>query len=152
MTVISETRQPQMTFADRPAWKMPGVIAAVGVLAVTVLGVVLTVAGASDHQSVVTAVGIVLLILASLLFGSFTVVQPNDSRVLTLFGRYAGTVRAAGWWWCIPFTKRQRISLRVRNFQSDSIKVNDASGNPIEIAAVVVWRVTDTAKAVFDVA
>ena len=77
--------------------------------------------------------------------------QPNEARVLILFGRYVGTVTEAGWWWCNPFTKRPKVSLRVRNFQSERIKVNDASGNPIEIAAVVVWRVTDTAKAMFDV-
>jgi regulator of protease activity HflC (stomatin/prohibitin superfamily) len=81
------------------------------------------------------------------------VVQPNESRVLILFGRYVGTLTEARLWWVNPFTVlwRIRVSMRVRNFQSDRIKVNDASGNPIEIAAVVVWRVIDTAKAVFDV-
>jgi regulator of protease activity HflC (stomatin/prohibitin superfamily) len=80
-------------------------------------------------------------------------VQPNESRVLILFGRYVGTLTEARLWWVNPFTAiwRKTISLRVRNFQSERIKVNDASGNPIEIAAVVVWRVTDTAKTVFDV-
>jgi regulator of protease activity HflC (stomatin/prohibitin superfamily) len=83
----------------------------------------------------------------------FVVVQPNESRVLILFGQYVGTLTEARLWWVNPFTVfwRRRISLRVRNFQSDRIKVNDASGNPIEIAAVVVWRVIDTAKSVFDV-
>jgi regulator of protease activity HflC (stomatin/prohibitin superfamily) len=83
----------------------------------------------------------------------FIVVQPNESKVLILFGSYIGTVTDTGLWWVNPFTAvwRQTISLRVRNFQSERIKVNDASGNPIEIAAVVVWRVTDTAKSVFDV-
>jgi len=81
------------------------------------------------------------------------VVVPNESRVLILFGRYVGTLTEARLWYVNPFTVfwRIRVSLRLRNFQSDRIKVNDASGNPIEIAAVVVWRVTDTAKAVFDV-
>ncbi len=92
--------------------------------------------------------------LAALLIGpGFAVVQPNESRVLILFGRYAGTLVEARLWLVNPFTAlwRKRISLRVRNFQSERIKVNDASGNPIEIAAVVVWRVVDTARAVFDV-
>jgi regulator of protease activity HflC (stomatin/prohibitin superfamily) len=84
-------------------------------------------------------------------FGGLFVVQPNEARVLILFGRYIGTASEPGWWWCNPFAKRPKVSLRVRNFQSDRIKVNDASGNPIEIAAVVVWRVSDTAKAMFDV-
>jgi regulator of protease activity HflC (stomatin/prohibitin superfamily) len=92
-------------------------------------------------------------VVALLLAPGFIVVQPNESRVLILFGRYSGTVSHAGLWWVNPFTVfwRQSVSLRLRNFQSERIKVNDASGNPIEIAAVVVWRVTDTAKAVFDV-
>jgi len=83
----------------------------------------------------------------------FVVVKPNEARVLILFGRYVGTVTEARLWLANPFTAiwRETVSLRVRNFQSERVKVNDASGNPIEIAAVVVWRVTDTAKAVFDV-
>ena len=85
-------------------------------------------------------------------YSGLFVVQPNQARVLILFGRYIGSVTEAGWWWCNPFAKKQKLSLRVRNFQSERIKVNDASGNPIEIAAVIVWRITDTAKAVFDVA
>jgi regulator of protease activity HflC (stomatin/prohibitin superfamily) len=137
---------------QRPAWTISGLPAAVGVVAATALAVALIVTGRSSHSTPLKVVGIVLLVLAGPLFGGFFVVQPNESRVLILFGRYIGTVIEAGWWWCNPLTRRQRISLRVRNFQSERIKVNDASGNPIEIAAVVVWRVTDTAKAVFDVA
>ncbi len=78
---------------------------------------------------------------------------PQTKRGLILFGRYVGTVSEAGLWWVNPFTvfSRITISLRVRNFQSEQLKVNDLSGNPIEIAAVVVWRVIDTAKAAFDV-
>jgi hypothetical protein len=96
--------------------------------------------------------GIILLIIALPLFGGIFVVQPNEARVLILFGRYNGSVTEAGLWLCNPFNKRKKVSLRTRNFQSERIKVNDASGNPIEIAAVVVWRITDTAKALFDVA
>jgi regulator of protease activity HflC (stomatin/prohibitin superfamily) len=100
-----------------------------------------------------TAAGLVVLVVVGLLLMGFVVVQPNSSRVLILFGRYAGTIADAGLWWVNPFTAiwRRTVSLRVRNFQSERIKVNDASGNPIEIAAVVVWRVVDTAKATFDV-
>ncbi len=79
------------------------------------------------------------------------VVQPNESRALVLFGRYIGSVRRDGFHWSNPFAARKRVSLRVRNFNSERLKVNDASGNPIEIAAVVVWRVVDTARALFDV-
>jgi regulator of protease activity HflC (stomatin/prohibitin superfamily) len=78
-------------------------------------------------------------------------VNPNQSKVVLLFGRYIGTERRSGFWWVNPFTVRRTISLRVHNFNSDKLKVNDLRGNPIEIGAVVVWRVHDTAQAAFDV-
>jgi len=88
---------------------------------------------------------------AILLTGHFTL-QPNQARVLILFGAYHGTVRKSGFHWANPFySKRTKISLRAHNFNSDKLKVNDKRGNPIEIAAVVVWRVDDTAQALFDV-
>lgn len=80
-----------------------------------------------------------------------TLVEPNQSRAVLLFGRYKGTIRTAGFHWLNPFTNRKKVSLRVHNFDSDKLKVNDRSGNPIEINAVVVWRVRDTAQALFDV-
>lgn len=94
--------------------------------------------------AVVAAVGIA---------AGLVVVQPNDSRVLVFFGRYTGSIVRPGFYFVNPLTAiwRQSVLLRVRNFQSERIKVNDSSGSPIEIAAVVVWRVVDTAKAVFDV-
>lgn len=82
--------------------------------------------------------------------GYFTL-QPNEGRVLILFGSYQGSVRESGFHWTNPFNRKLRVSLRSRNFQSDKLKVNDKNGNPIEIAAVVVWRVADTAQASFDV-
>lgn len=92
-----------------------------------------------------------VIIIVVLLLSGFSVVQPNDSRVLILFGKYTGTIRDSGFWWVNPFTLRKKVSLRIRNFNSQKIKVNDLHGNPIEIGAVVVWRVIDSAKAVFDV-
>jgi hypothetical protein len=91
-----------------------------------------------------------LLLCASLLLGLF-VVNPNEGKVLQLFGQYVGTARVAGLRWANPFYAKKRISLRVRNFESAKLKVNDLDGNPIEIAAVVVWKVIDTAEAVFEV-
>src|SRR5882672_10760217 len=86
-----------------------------------------------------------------LLCGHFTL-QPNEARALILFGAYRGTVRTSGFHWANPFyAKRTRISLRSHNLNSDKLKVNDKQGNPIEIGAVVVWRVADTAQALFDV-
>jgi regulator of protease activity HflC (stomatin/prohibitin superfamily) len=81
----------------------------------------------------------------------YMVIQPNDSRVLILFGKYNGTVKEDGFFWVNPFTQKRHVSLRIRNFNSDKIKVNDLHGNPIEIAAVVVWKVISPARAVFDV-
>ena len=81
----------------------------------------------------------------------FFVVAPNEAQVLQLFGDYAGTAKVPGLRWANPFLTRKKISLRVRNFESSHLKVNDAEGNPIEIAAVVVWRVVETAEATFEV-
>lgn len=96
--------------------------------------------------------GIGILALALVLASSgLTVVNPNEARVLILLGRYAGSLKVQGLWWVNPLTRRPRLSLKVRNFESQPIKVNDHDGNPIEIAAVVVWRVVDTAEALFEV-
>jgi regulator of protease activity HflC (stomatin/prohibitin superfamily) len=91
------------------------------------------------------------LLLVVFLGAGLFVVNPNEGRVLQLFGDYAGTVRVPGLRWANPFYTKKRISLRVRNFESSRLKVNDNEGNPIEIAAVVVWQVVDTAEAVFQV-
>jgi len=94
---------------------------------------------------------IIVLVVASLLWSGFFVVQPNTARVIVFFGRYVGSVRQSGFWWTNPFTQKPLVSLRIHNFNSEKLKVNDALGNPIEIAAVVVWRVVDSAKALLDV-
>jgi hypothetical protein len=96
-------------------------------------------------------VAIPLVFLAILTLTGLFTVQPNQAVVLVLFGTYVGTVRDAGWWWTNPFNLKKRISLRVRSLNGHMIKVNDKAGNPVEIAAVVVWRVRDTAEATFDV-
>ena len=94
---------------------------------------------------------LLVAILALICLAGFYMVAPNEGRVLQLFGQYVGTDRALGLRWANPFYTKQRVSLRIRNFESGQLKVNDSSGNPIEIAAVVVWRVVDTAEAVFEV-
>jgi len=93
------------------------------------------------------AIGVVLM----LCIGGFFIIQPNEARALVFFGRYVGSRREAGFHFANPFAARESVSLRVHNFNSEKMKVNDARGNPIEIAAVIVWRVTDTARALFDV-
>jgi regulator of protease activity HflC (stomatin/prohibitin superfamily) len=95
--------------------------------------------------------GAVLLVVAVVACGGFFALQPNEAAVLILFGAYKGTVRTSGFFWTNPFNKKVKISLRARNLNGERLKVNDKRGNPIEIAAVVVWRVHDTAQACFDV-
>ena len=95
--------------------------------------------------------GVLVLGLGVFVCNGFFTLQPNEARVLILFGQYRGTVRISGWHWTNPLNSKVRISLRSRNFNSEKLKVNDKRGNPIEIAVVVVWRVQDTAQASFDV-
>ncbi len=92
-----------------------------------------------------------VLVIVSIAFNGLFVVYPNDAKIVTLFGSYLGTQRDAGFWWVNPFTSKRRLSMRVRNFESAKLKVNDHDGNPIEIAAVVVWKVVDSAEAMFEV-
>ena len=98
----------------------------------------------------IVASGLGVLIL-SILFGGFFSVEPNQASVLMLFGSYKGSERRPGLWWANPFMTKKKVSLRVRNFESSKLKVNDHDGNPIEIGAVVVWRVVDSAEAIFQV-
>jgi regulator of protease activity HflC (stomatin/prohibitin superfamily) len=110
---------------------------------------VIDMAGHQDVGLVIMLVGQSVLLI--LLLSGFYSLQPNEAGVITLFGNYEGTDRTAGLRWVLPWYKRTKISLRVRNVTGEKLKVNDKRGNPIEIAAVVVWRVTDTAQALFDV-
>ena len=104
------------------------------------------------HQAIgILAGSVILFALFAFLCKVFFQVQPNQGMVLLLFGRYAGTTRETGLRWTNPFLAKRAVSLRVRNFESSKLKVNDADGNPIEIAAVIVWQVVDTAEAVFQV-
>jgi regulator of protease activity HflC (stomatin/prohibitin superfamily) len=115
---------------------------------------VLAIVHASSGHEFPTAqfvLGLLAQLLAAFLMGGFFTLQPNEARVLILFGAYRGSVRPSGFHWTNPFNKKLKVSLRARNLNGEKLKVNDKSGNPIEIAAVVVWRVRDTAQATFDV-
>ena len=92
-----------------------------------------------------------VLVIGVLVASGFTVIQPNEARVLTFFGRYIGTLRQNGFLYTVPFTSKKRVPVKLINFVTDHLKVNDRNGNPIEIGAVVVWRVTDAAQATFNV-
>src|SRR5688572_509127 len=96
-------------------------------------------------------IGIPFAVSALVLLIGLVIVGPNESKVLTLFGKYKGTIRANGFYWVNPFYVRKSISLRARNLNGQTLKVNDKVGNPIDIAAVVVWEVKDTAQAAFEV-
>ncbi len=108
------------------------------------------VGGDAAAEAVAWLVGTLLIIVIPSISGFFSV-EPNQAVVLLFFGKYVGTVREAGFWWTNPFASKWQVSLRVRNFNSKIIKVNDAEGSPIEIAAVVVWQVVDSAKSKFAV-
>ena len=95
--------------------------------------------------------GALLFVLAMIMVGGLVIVNPNEARVLILFGKYAGSIIRDGFWWVNPFVVKKKVSRRVRNFETNKLKVNDSHSNPIEIAAVVVWRVVDTAEALFEV-
>jgi hypothetical protein len=109
------------------------------------------VAGVQDHSPATILTGVAGFFAFVLLVPGYFVVEPNMARVLVLFGRYRGTVRKPGFWWTNPFTSKKKISLRAYNLNGKVLKVNDLLGNPVEIAAIVVWQVRDTAQALFDV-
>lgn len=129
---------------EKKAWTINGFIGVILIL-ILVAGAVFFVV---QEQVILT---VLLAVVAAVLATGITIVQPNQSKVLTFFGKYMGTIRESGLFLTVPLTLKKKVSLRVRNFNSKKLKVNDVEGNPIEIAAVVVFRVVDTAKAVFDV-
>ncbi|HEY3871779.1 MAG TPA: SPFH domain-containing protein [Actinocrinis sp.] len=129
--------------SERTAASLPGGPAALGGLLLVAVGIVLV--------ATVSPAGVVLIVAGALGLAGLTAVAPGQARVVALFGRYIGTVRTTGLRWVNPFTRRERVSTRIRNHETATLKVNDADGNPIEMAAVVVWRIKDTAKAVYAV-
>lgn len=140
---------------EKQALKLNGFVALPVVLALLVAGPWLLFSAIDFAAETAVAgrlaFGIVITLLGGTLAAGFFTVQPNQARVLVFLGEYVGSVRDTGFWWTNPFTTKRAVSLRVRNFNSERLKVNDADGNPVEIAAVVVWRVVESAKAVFDV-
>ncbi|HET9975751.1 MAG TPA: SPFH domain-containing protein, partial [Streptosporangiaceae bacterium] len=145
---------PQMS--EHGAFSGPGVrVAAVGIVLILVGGTLLGLgvalgAGSAGGQTLI-ALAIVVFIAAHLTLRGLTTVIAGEARVVQLFGRYRGTVRDPGLHWVNPFAQRRRVSTRIRNLETAIAKVNDADGNPIEIAAVVVWQVKDTAQALYSV-
>ncbi len=122
-----------------------------GVLAFLAFCGLLIIGGATGSQPFVVVLGILGIIITIVTSTGFFVLQPNEAAVLSFFGPYLGTVYESGFYWYNPFATKRKISIRARNFEGNRLKVNDKQGNPIEIAAVVVYKVEDTFKATFDV-
>lgn len=148
---VQPYRQPEATpvghsgarvdIHERPAWAISGWAGVVVVAACIAAAVLL--AG--------SAWIIAPIVIGSLVATSLVIVQPGHTKVVRFFGSYVGTVRRTGLWWIVPLADRRSLSIRVRNFETNHLKVNDADGNPVEIAAIVVWQVADTARAVYAV-
>jgi regulator of protease activity HflC (stomatin/prohibitin superfamily) len=129
---------------ERPAWAINGWFGVLVVAACIAAGVLIS-------RSSVPAVAIVPIVLGVVILASLIIVQPGQTRVVRFFGSYVGTVRRTGLSWILPLTDRRNVSIRVRNFETNHLKVNDADGNPVEIASIVVWQVADTSRALFAV-
>jgi len=151
---VDPQRQPEATpvghagtrveIHERPAWSISGWFGVLVVLAGT--GVSILVA-----ESSAAAWAIVPILATVVVLTSLVIVQPGQTKVVRFFGSYVGTVRRPGLWWIVPLADRRNLSVRVRNFETNHLKVNDADGNPVEIAAIVVWQVADTSRAVYAV-
>ena len=138
----------ERTLSTVSGWVMlPLLLIGMGVVAVLIVRIAST---PGDPSPVLLGLVLVEGLLCFLLAGFF-IVNLNEARVMTLFGKYSGSAKVDGFHWANPLLKKRHISLRIRNFESTKIKVNDHEGNPIEIAAIVVWRVVETAEAVFEV-
>jgi regulator of protease activity HflC (stomatin/prohibitin superfamily) len=138
---------------EKTSRTLPGLLMlTVGILLLAVAGWLVYLASQQpDIAAVLGIAGTLSILLSVLVFVGLFIVNPNEAKVMVLFGKYAGTVRQDGFFWVNPFTIKHRISLRARNLSGQKLKVNDKLGNPIEIAVVIVWRVSDTFKASFEV-
>jgi regulator of protease activity HflC (stomatin/prohibitin superfamily) len=128
-----------------------GITAFLSLLVLGITAMVVAVRAFDGGREVVGVLGFIVAGLACFGFGGLFIVQPNEAKALVLFGTYKGTVKVDGFWWANPFLKKVSISLRVRNFETAKLKVNDNHSNPIEIGAIIVWKVTDSAEALFEV-
>jgi len=139
---------------EKKAWKVNGFLGLIVIFALIAAAVynfitaIIEIGGPDIAQLIVS---IIIFFLALILWSGVLIVQPNQAKVLTFFGSYLGSIRTPGIWITVPLISAKKVSLKVRNFNSEKLKVNDVDGNPIEIAAVVVIKVIDSAKAIFDV-
>lgn len=151
-TVATPVRMPDPAVREHGAVTTSGFLGlAIGVVLLAAGALALAAGTADEAGGAWIVTGAVVALAGVLVLSGLATVAPGEARVLQFFGRYTGTVRTAGLRWVVPFTSRRAVSTRIRNHESDVLKVNDSDGNPIEIAAVVVWQVEDTARAVFEV-
>jgi regulator of protease activity HflC (stomatin/prohibitin superfamily) len=151
---VQPCRQPEATpvghagtrveIHERPAWAISGWFGVLVVAACIAAGVLISQGSDAAVAFAPITVGVVILT-------SLVIVQPGHTKVVRFFGSYVGTVRRSGLWWILPLADRRNLSIRVRNFETNHLKVNDADGNPVEIAAIVVWQGADTSRAVYAV-
>ena len=138
--------------ADKNTWHVNGFLALLVSILSLFAGTYLIIKGAQDpSQSSLFYAAAACYVVFIVIVSSFVVVQPNQASIITFFGKYMGTIRDNGFWMALPFTVKTKISLKVRNFTSETLKVNDREGNPIEIGAVIVFKVVNPARAIFDV-
>ncbi|MDX8033115.1 SPFH domain-containing protein [Lentzea sp. BCCO 10_0856] len=157
-TVETKVHMPAPVVREKHASELPGLVMFFAGLVVCAVGVWLLVDGVinkaadgGDPSGAIIVIMVLVFLAGSLIMKGLFTVAPGEARVLQFLGRYVGTVRSDGLRWANPLTTRQKISTRIRNHETATLKVNDADGNPIEIAAVVVWQVEDTARARFEV-
>lgn len=151
---MSETpgvTRPEPQYRERAAFGYGGIPMFVVAMVLVLGGVGIALLPLLDLPVFLIAIGVVLALVGAVLSFGLTMVAPNEAQVVQFFGRYIGTIRTDGLRWVNPLTVRNAISTRIRNHETSVMKVNDASGSPIEIAAVVVWQVEDTARASFEV-
>ena len=137
--------------AEKVVKAISGWLMLVLLVAVVIASATMLVRAIESEQSAAIVSWIIVLGVAGGCLAGLTVVNPNQARVIQLAGRYKGSIKEQGFWWVNPLTTRRKVSLRIRNFESNRLKVNDQDGNPIEIAAVVVWKVVETFEAIFQV-
>jgi regulator of protease activity HflC (stomatin/prohibitin superfamily) len=147
----SASPTPLTTHHEQPTSASNGWMSLLIVIVFLAIALVCLLAGASSRSVLLMLLGVVIGFSAFVMVGGFFTLQPNEAVVFTLFGAYRGTSRQNGFLWANPFFRKLKISLRARNLNGDKLKVNDKRGNPVEIAVVIVWRIHDTAQAVFDV-
>lgn len=144
----------RVDIAERPAWSTGagGAVAVVVLSVLLLVGSIALIATADETGADALGVlGVLCILVGVVLMTGLAVISPGQTRVVQLFGRYIGTIRRTGLVFTVPFTVRKNVSVRVRNFETNELKVNDADGNPVNIAAIVVWQVADTAMATFAV-